>query len=100
MVRATKWQAKVTSTLKGHPLVLLLPPHITQSTVAKSIAKLISQLCGENSQLSAFQGDLEPFKDHLNTRRHLTNLRNKPLQSSLSKFQHQYLPKVNECSYC
>ena len=42
-----KWQAKAMSSLKAakwHPLVPFLPPHITQS---KSMAKLISQLCGE-----------------------------------------------------
>ena len=103
MVGATKWQVKTISTLttsKGHPLVLLSPPHITQNTVAKSMAKLISPLCGKNSQLSTFQGDLEPFKDHLNSCSHLTSLRNKSQKSSLDNFQHQYLPKVNVCSNC
>ena len=46
------------------------------------------------SWLSIYPGEMEPLKDHLNTRGCLTNLRNKPQQSSLGNFQHQYLSEM------
>ena len=54
------------------------------------------------SQLSACWDEMEPFKDHLGTYESLKILRNKPQQSSLNNFQHQYLPEllVNVYSYC
>ena len=54
------------------------------------------------SQLSACQGDMQPFEGDLYTRGRLTNLRNKPQQKQPGNFQHQYLAKllVNLYSYC
>ena len=51
------------------------------------------------SQLSACQGDIQPFEGDQYTRGRLTSLRNK---SSLGNFQHQYLAEllVNVYSYC
>ena len=50
------------------------------------------------SQLSACQGDMQPFEGDPYTRGHLTSLRNK---SSPGNFQHQYLAEllVNVYSY-
>ena len=48
------------------------------------------------SCLTACQGEMEPFEDHLNTCGHLTNLRNKPQQ--LGNFQYQYLPELLMCT--
>ena len=42
------------------------------------------------SRLTAFQGDMEPFKGNSSTHGCLTNLSNKPQQSSLGNFQHHY----------
>ena len=52
------------------------------------------------SQLSAFQGNTEPFEGDLNIRGHLTGLRNKPQQKQPRKL-HQYLFEllVNVYSY-
>ena len=54
------------------------------------------------SQLSACQGDMQPFEGDLYTRGRLTSLRNKPQQSSPGNFQHQYLAEllVNVYNYC
>ena len=54
------------------------------------------------SQLSACQGDMQPFEGDPYTRGHLTSLRNKPQQKQPSNFQHQYLAEllVNVYSYC
>ena len=55
------------------------------------------------SQLSACQGDMQPFKGNPYTRGRLTSLRNKPQQKqSGQNFQHQYLTElfVNVYSYC
>ena len=54
------------------------------------------------SQLSACQEYMQPFEGDLSTRGHLTGLKNKPQQSSLFNFQHQYLPELldNVYSYC
>ena len=51
------------------------------------------------SQLSPFQREIEPFKDHLNTRGCLTNLRT---WKQPGKLEHQYLPEllVNAYTYC
>ena len=53
------------------------------------------------SQLSNCQGDMEPFEDDPSTRGCLTSLRNKPQESNLGNFQHQYLAEllVNVYSY-
>ena len=60
------------------------------------MAKLISQV--NYSQLSACQGDMEPFIDHPSTHGCLTSLRNK---SSLGKLQCQYVTEllINVYSY-
>ena len=54
------------------------------------------------SQLSASQGDMQPFEGEPDTHGYLTSLRNKSQQSSQGNFQHQYLTKllVNVCDYC
>ena len=51
------------------------------------------------SQLSACQGDIQPFEGDPYTRGRLTSLRNK---SSSGNFQHQYLAEflVNVYNYC
>ena len=49
----------------------------TYQKAAKFMAKLISKLYDE-LQLSACQGDMDPFKYDLSTRGHQTSLRNKP----------------------
>ena len=53
------------------------------------------------SQLSACQGDMEPFEGDPSTHGCPTCLRNKPQQKQLGNFQHQYLPEllVNVYSY-
>ena len=53
------------------------------------------------SQLTACQGEMQPFEGNPSNCGHLTGLRNKPQQSSLGNFQHQYLPEllVNVYSY-
>ena len=54
------------------------------------------------SQLSACQGDMQPFEGDPYTHGCLTSLRNKPSKSSPGNFQHQYLAEllVNMYSYC
>ena len=47
---------------------------------AKSLAMLISQLCGELHPAVCFSGDMEPFEGYSKMHRHLTGLRNKPQQ--------------------
>ena len=48
------------------------------------------------SWLSVCEGDMEPFEGDLNTRGHLTSLRNKPQQKQPGQvnFQHQYLAEL------
>ena len=47
------------------------------------------------SQLFAYQGEMEPFKEHPSTPGCLISLRNKPQQKQpIDNFQHQYLPKL------
>ena len=61
--------------------------HISHRIV-KSMAKLtiISQLCSKfYSQLSAYQGDMQPFEGNLSTCGHLTSLRNKLQQKQPRK---------------
>ena len=54
------------------------------------------------SQLSACQGDMQPFEGDQYTRGRLTSLRNKPRQKQRGQLQHQYLAEllVNVYSYC
>ena len=47
---------------------------------------MINQFWDNYSQLSACQGEREPFKDHKIIYGHLTSLRNKPQQKKLGKF--------------
>ena len=49
------------------------------------MAKLIGQLCGE-LQMSACQGNIQPFQGDLDIRGHLTSLRNKPQQKQPGQF--------------
>ena len=77
MVGSYEWQAKAMSTMKTakwHPLVLFSPPDITQA--AKSMDKLISQLCGElQPAIGLSRGDMEPNEDHPSTLGSLISLR-------------------------
>ena len=54
------------------------------------------------SQLSACQGDMQPFEGDPYTRGCLTSLRNKPQQKQPEQHQHQYLAEllVNVYSCC
>ena len=54
------------------------------------------------SQLSACQGDMQPFEGDPYTHGCLTSLRTSDSKSSLGNFQHQYLAEllVNVYSYC
>ena len=64
-----------------------------------SVNLLVSKVTGLRARFSCVNGDY--FKDHLSTHGCLTSLRNRPLQSNLGNFQHQYLPEllVNVYSY-
>ena len=84
----TKWWEKVTSSLNQSNSINWCNFHLhILHKAAKSMAKLISQLCGEilYSRLSAFQGDMEPVEGNLNTRGCLISLRNKPQQNQHGK---------------
>ena len=54
------------------------------------------------SQLSACQGDMQPFEGHPHTRARLTSPEASHSKSSPGNFQHQYLAEllVNVYSYC
>ena len=54
------------------------------------------------SQLSACQGDMQPFESDPYTCGRLTSLRNKPQQKQPGNFQHHYMAEllVNVYSYC
>ena len=54
------------------------------------------------NQLSACQGDMQPFEGDPYTLGRLTSLRNKPQQKQPGKLQHQYLAEllINVYSYC
>ena len=64
---------------KWHPLVSFSPPHILHKAV-KSMAKLISSLVVNCSQLSPCQGDMQSFEGDPDISGHLTSLRKKTQQ--------------------
>ena len=75
-----KWWAKATSTVKAakwHPLVLFLPPHIAQSSIIQPVP---ASRVVNHSQLSVYQGEMEPSEDHPSTHGCLTSLRKKTQQ--------------------
>ena len=78
-----KWREKATSSLKPakwHPLVSFSPPNIFNPWPNSSASCVVNY-----SQLSACQGDVQPFEGDPYTRGHLTSLRNKPQQKQPGK---------------
>ena len=90
-------------TLKTVKWCLLVPFyfHISQKA-AKSMAKLISQLCGELQPAVWLSRDMEAVEDHPSTHGCLTSFRTSHSKSSLGNFQYKHLPEllVNVYSYC
>ena len=79
-----QWEkATVTlKTVKWHPSEPFSAPNIKQlnpwpNTLASHVENY--------SKLSTCQREMEPFKDHKRTHRHLSNFRNKPQQKKPSK---------------
>ena len=80
---ATKWRAKATSLLKPakwHPLVSFSPPHTYHTKKLNPWPNSSVNRVVNYSQLSACQGDMQPFEGDPYTRGRLTSLRNKPQQ--------------------
>ena len=75
MVRSMKWRAVANGI---NSLVPLSAAHTYNTKAAKSMTYNTSQLCGSLYLVVCLSGEMEPFKDHPNTRKHLTNLRIKP----------------------
>ena len=79
---ATKWQAKVMSSLKlakWHPLVPIFTSKYHTRPLNPWPNSSASPLVNY-SQLSTCQGDMQPFEGDSSTHEHLTSLRNKPQQ--------------------
>ena len=67
-------------TAKWHQLVPISSPHITQSSYINPWQNSSASHVLNYSWLSACQGGMEPFEDHLSTHGCLTSLINKPQQ--------------------
>ena len=71
-----KWQAKATSSLKKPKKFHRC--HFDLSKAAKSIAKLISKLCGDSWSAVCLRMEDEPFEGHTRTHGCQTGLRKRP----------------------
>ena len=64
--------------------VILTSPYLTKQLNPWQISSASSMV--NYNQLSAYQGDMEPFEGDPSTRGHLTSLRNKPQQKQHGQF--------------
>ena len=73
-----RWWTKAMSTLKKPNSIHWCHFHLHISNkVAKSVAKLINQLCGKLQPAMCLSRGMETLEDHLRTHGHLTSPRNK-----------------------